>query len=162
MHIFYFHNLPVYRLERAAYYADQERRASAFVDSLGYSDAAVRKQLFEQMKQHDHDKHGPWDFNEIIGHVRLHFMGSQVRGEYFCNRKKRHTLTRTKVLLYSTHKLAPELDIRGEATNEEILNVILEYVEDCRKEEPRRHFDDRWLRNVGPFVDWRGILRAKW
>jgi hypothetical protein len=26
---------------------------------------------------------GPWNFNEIIGFIRLHFLGSQIRGEYF-------------------------------------------------------------------------------
>ena len=41
------------------------------------------------MQEHYYQKYGPWYFNEIIGYLRLHFLGSQVRGEYFGSKKKK-------------------------------------------------------------------------
>lgn len=114
------------------------------------------------LKQHYYERFGPWEFNEIVGYVRLHFLGSQVRGEYYAVRRKRLVRTRTKTMVYQTHKLAPEREIRRGATNEEILQVILEYVEACRREEPRRVFDDEWLRTIGPMVDWNGVMKRGW
>ena len=123
--------------------ADTFRNSSPRPDSV--------KRLTESIKQHDYDKYGPWRFNEIIGYVRLHFLGSQVRGEYFSVGREQLVLTRQKTLVYSTHKLAPEQSVPRDATNDEILRVILGYVDACRKEEPRRHFDDAWLRTIAPW-----------
>jgi hypothetical protein len=165
----HFYDLPVYRLAEVAYNAASDKSVADFVENTfrntDRSSERVQKaikQLTTNMKQHDYDKFGPWRFNEIIGYVRLHFLGSQVRGEYFAVSKKKVVLTRKKTLIYQTHKLAPELTIPRDATNEQILNVILEYVDRCRKEEPRRHFDDALLRKIGPFVDWNAVMRSGW
>jgi hypothetical protein len=91
--------------------------------------------------------------------VRLHFLGSQVRGEYFSVKRDRVVQTHTKVLVYRTHKLAPEHRVPHDATIEQILQVILDYVDACRKENPRRYFDDAWLRTVGSIVDRNAVTR---
>jgi hypothetical protein len=65
-------------------------------------------------------------------------------------------------MVYRTHKLAPEEDVPRDATNEQILQVILDYVDQCRKEEPRRYFDDTWLRTIGPMVDWNTVMKSGW
>jgi hypothetical protein len=41
-----------------------------------------------------------------------------------------------------------------------ILQIILNYVDACRKEQPRRYFDDFWLRTIGPFVDWNAVMKS--
>ena len=159
----YFHDLPVYRLTEDAYYADRDKYVADFAAETfrhGTPNPDAVKHVTEGMKQHDYDKYGPWRFNEITGYVRLHFLGSQVRGEYFSVRRKRLVLGRKKTLVYRTHKLAPEHDVPRGASNAQILQVILEYVEACRREEPRKYFDDSWLRVVGPFVDWNSVMKS--
>jgi hypothetical protein len=161
----YFHDLPVYRVDEDTYYRARDKWISDFLAEArpGLGPTPKReKQLQTDMEQYCYDKHGPWLFNEIVGFVRLHFLGSQVRGEYFSPRRKRLVRTRAKVLVYRTHKLAPEHNVPRDATNEQILDVVLEYIEACRKEEPRRHFDDSWLRTVGPMVDWNAVMRSGW
>jgi hypothetical protein len=91
----------------------------------------------------------------------LHFLGSQIRGEYFAVNKKRLVRSRTKTLIWRTHKLAPEINIYPGMSNIEILALINQYVDDCRKELPRRFLDDTWLRQVGPHVDWNALMRSK-
>jgi hypothetical protein len=161
MSILYFHNLPVYRLSDDQYDEEADRTVENALALLRSVPVPYPSDVLERLSKdihNDHfEKYGPWLFNEIIGFVRLHFLGSQVRGEYFGQRRKRHNLTRNKVLLYHTHKLAPEIEVPFESVNSQILSKILEYVEQCREEMPNRFFDDTWLREVGPFVDWRSL-----
>lgn len=160
----YFHDLPVYRVAPKKYQSDLTRAINAFVDDA-HKGLASRlesiKRARDAIGQHWYEKYGPWQFNEIIGYVRLHFLGSQIRGEYFAVDKKRLVRTRTKTLIWRTHKLAPEIDIYPGTSNAEILARIEEYVEDCRKELPGRFIDDRWVRQVGPYVDWNSLMRSK-
>jgi hypothetical protein len=161
----YFHDLPIYRLPRDAYYAGRDKYVADFVADTfchGSPSPEAVKNLSESMKQHDYDTYGPWRFNEIIGYIRLHFLGSQVRGEYFAVNRSRHVLTRHKTFVYRTHKLAPEHQVPRDATSNQILQVIHEYVEACRKEVPRRYIDDSWLQAVGPFVDWNAVIKLGW
>jgi hypothetical protein len=111
------------------------------------------------MDQHQYEKYGPWQFNEVVGYIRLHLLGSQIRGEYFSAEKKRSYLGRKKVFTYRTHKLAPEVDIEGPGTNAQILAAIREYVADCKKELRRgRVIDATLLEAIGPHVDWRTLF----
>jgi hypothetical protein len=48
------------------------------------------------------------------------------------------------------------------ATNEQILQVVIDYVLACRKEEPRRYFDDSWLSTIGPMIDWNKVMKSGW
>ncbi len=57
--------------------------------------------------EHLNNKYGgTWEFNEVIGHIKLHFLGNQIRGEYWKVNAKRIVKTRSKTLEYATHKLA--------------------------------------------------------
>jgi len=159
----YFHDLPAYRLTEEAYYKARDKEIAAFVADArkGLAPSLEReKELTKDMEQHYYDKYSPWDFNEIIGYVRLHFMGSQVRGEYFGVKRDRLVRTRTKTLVHQTPKLAPEHEIPRDATNEQILQVILDYVDACRKEERSRYLDSSWLHSVGPFIDWNALMKS--
>jgi hypothetical protein len=104
---------------------------------------------------------GCWLYNEIIGYIRLHFLGSQVRGEYFGVNKKRIVRTRTKTFEYLSWKLAPEINIPHPYTNEGIYRAILEYLTACRKELPGRHVETERFEVVGSHIDWRSILESK-
>jgi len=152
----YFHDLPVSRLTSEAYYVEQDKKIAAFIATEMIPQRHV-KTLTRDLQQHANEKYGPWEFNEIIGYIRLHFLGSQIRGEYYGVEKRRYVRSRQKTMLYHTRKLAPERHLRPHATNQEIFQVILQYVEDCRRELPRRYVDDENLRRVGPFIDWNAL-----
>lgn len=159
----YFQDMPVYRLEPTKYYDQRRKFVDEFVSESyrGFSPTPAQVKAFkERIEQMDYDKFGPWDFNEIIGYIRLHFLGSQVRGEYLALNQKRIVKSRKKVFIWQTWKLAPEISLPSGASNSDVLRCICEYVEDCRKELPRRYIDDQWLRKVGPFVDWLGLLKS--
>lgn len=102
---------------------------------------------------------GSWEYNEIIGFIRLHFLGTQIRGEYFETKPKRKVRTRTKLFLYKHWKLAPEIDVPDKATSHEIYKLICEYLENCSKEVPRRHIDTRRLDAIGSYINWHSLLK---
>ena len=150
----YFYDIPVYRLKEDEYNNDRDK----FIDKS------------TKMYEHDHnyyvnlrdlyfkDYGGMWLYNEIIGYIRLHFLGTQVRGEYYSVNKKRIVKSRRKQFEYKTYKLVPEREIRDSSSNEKIFSVILEYVDGCRKELKGRYIDSSGLETLGPYVDWKALF----
>ena len=113
------------------------------------------------------EKHGPslseryggeWEFNEIVGYIKLHILGNQIRGEYFTTTSNRKVRTRKKQYVQATHKLAPEVNLNRDSNNSEIYEKILEYVERCRLELPLRYIDDSHIKTIGPYIDWFQLI----
>ena len=159
----YFFEVPVYRLVREKYYEQRERFIEDTIDQFfpGSARKLLESQRDRKINLIDHletQYGGPWNFNEIIGFIRLHFLGSQIRGEYFAVTAKRITRTRKKIFKWQTHKLAPEISVPFEATNLEIWNLIKEYVRDCGEEVKGRYVDTECLDVLGLYVDWRSFL----
>jgi hypothetical protein len=160
----HFFELPVYRIAEKKYYKIKDDDIAAQISHLerrvpGYR---VSESMQVNIDQHWHERYGPWRFNEIIGYIRLHFLGSQIRGEYFSAEKKRNPISRKKVFLYRTHKLAIELSLMPPRprTNAEIFAAVKQYVDNCRRELPKgRVIDDAILMTIGPFVDWLALSR---
>lgn len=167
----YFYDVPVYRLTETAYIEQQ----SAYCDrneKIIWAAAPPRDQLDETaiksltelsatFRRHNWLSYGGmWRFNEAIGHIRLHFSGSQIRGEYYAVKRRRIVRTRTKRFEYHTHKLAPELTLPDRMTSDAIFAKVLQYVTACRKELPRRYVDAALLETIGPHVDWLALYRT--
>jgi hypothetical protein len=164
----YFYDLPVYRLSREAYDKELDREVDITLYPASDPSAAARREKSKPdprtvtlFQEHLHRKYGCWEFNEIIGHIRLHFLGGQVRGEYFAVSRKNVVRTRTKTVEYQTWKLAPEVDIERPYGKAEILAAIRTYIEDCRREVPRRFIDASRFELLAPHVDWPTVLRHR-
>jgi len=117
---------------------------------LSPTDEALRNHLW-------HAYGGAWQFNEIVGYLRVHIVGTQVRAEHWSVRRKRSVRTRKKTLEWVTHKLAPESELPMDGTNAEIFAAIAIHVESCRKLLAPRVLDTTLMENVGPHVNWRAL-----
>jgi hypothetical protein len=165
----YFFDLPVYRIDRETYYRQRERHIDAilFPPDSDYSEELRKREKEDPsinvgIRDHLQRSYGGcWEFNEIVGYIRLHFLGSQVRGEYFAVRKKRIVRTRNKVLEYLTWKLAPEVDVGYPFTSATVLAAIRRYIEDCKKEVPGRFIDTKRFDAIADFVDWAALYRVE-
>lgn len=154
-----FFDLPVYRLTEEKYYADLERYTDERIEAAGGPNRNANAIL--HIRQHSTEAFGgPWEYNEIIGYIRLHFVGSQIRGEYFAPASRRVVKSRRKIFWMQTHKLAPEVQISFNPTSQSIFKLIVEYVDACKAELPRRYIDSRQLMRLGPFVDWKGLYES--
>lgn len=134
---------------------------SQIVSMRGVPGFVPPKSTVLAIKQHQYERFGPWQFNEIVGYIRLYFLGSQVRGEYFSAEKKRNLLGRTKVYTFRSWKLAPETELIDQhpPTNARIWEAIQGYVDKCRNELTKgRVIDDSGLVAIGPHVDWLSVL----
>lgn len=163
-----FFDLPVYRLTQEHY---MEKRADFIDRQLFQRGSPIEAQLRALAKKKPGtnafmEQHlgnlfgGDWQFNEIIGHIRLHFVGTQVRGEWYVSNAKRHVRTRTKTLEWRTHKLAPEVEIKRPYGNKQIRAAILRYIKDCQDELPGRFVDTSVLDTLLPHIDFKPILDA--
>lgn len=162
----YFFDIPVYRLTEDVY----NRKRTKYIEGMArhkdlpFTEAIRAKETAEPFFSaafQDHRYHsygGCWRFNEIVGYIRLHFLGSQVRGEYYGVRKQRIVRTRTKTFEYQTWKLASEIDIPYPYTNEVIFEAVRNYLEACRKELPRRFVDVELFEVVGKHVHWCNLF----
>lgn len=158
--------IPVYRIQRDKYY---EKR-SEFTENkiFGGSDCEFKREYckanpcyLSNYKNLIHENYGgSWEFNEIIGFIKLHIVGLQVRGEYWQDDKQRFVKSRSKQFKYVTHKLAPENSFYKESTNIEIYQAICSYVDDCRKELKNRYIDDSNLKNIGKYIDWKSLIKG--
>lgn len=162
--------LSVYRLRREKYYSERDE----YIEKTIYSGSKehisfqhnfhkrtpVIKQQYENHLRHKYG--GCWKYNEIIGFIKLHFLGRQIRGEYFRVKAERILKTRKKTFEYITHKLAPERSIEKSADNEKTYKIIKGDIEDFYKELQRGQFiDDGHFCFLGYYVDWRKLLESR-
>ena len=98
----YIFDIPVYRLTEDEYYSKLKDYVGDKI-YLGWPDSIIQEfyKRNPDNKIHVTDSltkayGGPWTYNEIIGFIRLHFLGSQIRGEYYEVDSKRITKTRKK------------------------------------------------------------------
>lgn len=162
----YFFDIPVYRLPEDEYERERDKYiegmlnpdGSPFNEAMRANEAADPHHSIAFRDHLQRTYGGCWRFNEIVGYVRLHFLGSQVRGEYYGVRKKRIVRSRTKTLEFQTWKLATEIDIPYPYTNKGIFETVRHYLKACSKELPRRYVDVELFEVVGKHVDWCDLI----
>jgi hypothetical protein len=166
----YFFEIPVYRLSEKEYYKQREDHVASI--RLKFQGMPLQKALESQRAELEEGRDvgiyaalcdsygGCWDFNEIIGYIRLYFDWPQVLGKYFAVDKKRIVRTRTRQFVEKTHKLVYESSLRPPYTNAGIYVEILEYLERCKREVPLRFIDTSKFELVGPHVDWIGLIKS--
>jgi len=163
----YFFDIPVYRLSREDYYTARDAHIEKMIYQPGTPGEQERRQLDnadprrnEVFREHLERVYGGcWDFNEIIGHIRLHFLGTQVRGEYFAVAAQRIVRTRTKNFEYRAWKLAPEVEVELPYGAVEVLTAVRQYIEDCKNKLPRRYLDTSKFDVIADHLDWAGLFR---
>ena len=152
-----FFDIPVYRLSCAKYEAEREASIPKEVDDMEEAPEA-----WKRLRAHYREKYGgSWQFNEIIGFIRLHVLGTQIRGEWWRVTSKRVTRTRTKHFEFRDWKITDEEDIPQRSTNAEIYALIIKYLKRAQNEKhiKRFHLDTSIFERIGPHVDWNALLK---
>ena len=163
----YILDIPVYRLPEERYNRERDRYIQNLICPKGssFNDAIRAEETVDanhNIALYDHLQcayGGCWRFNEIIGYIRLYFLSSQVRGEYYGVLKKRVVRTRTKTLEFQAWKLAPEIDVPRPLTSDGIFATVREYLKSCHQELPGRYIDTESLERVGKYIDWYSLYK---
>jgi hypothetical protein len=171
-----FYDVPVYRLsadeyakQREQFIIDQMRQYLADKRMLHPGvlpeDDALAVHHSSAVSFHDHlwrKYGGMWDHNEVIGYLRLHFLGSEIRAGYACVDKQRIVRSRTKQFEYQAWRLVVPTHVPRSASSQDIWAAVQEHVALCRKHLKRRYVDSSLLETIGPYVDWKALYEANW
>ena len=153
--------IPVYRLSEDKYYQqlneDFEKLISRTWDMNFRNNNPDMVESFR--KNHRSSYGGDWEFNEVVGYIKLFFMGSQIRGEYWSTEPRRKVRTRKKKFEFKAHKLVAEGEI-WEKTNDGVLAAIEEYLSRCKKELKVRHIDLREFEALKNHVNWLSVYKT--
>ena len=81
MNLKYFLTLPVYKLPQEKYETERQKYITENT-KIHASLPQLADQLIIAKEYYLKQFGGSWEFNEIIGFIKLHQLGSQIRGEY--------------------------------------------------------------------------------
>lgn len=124
----FFLTISVYRLSKTKYYDLMEVALQKDKPEWDENYIAKNPQVEESFKLfHRKSYGGDWEFNEIIGYVKLYFYGSQVRGEYWSTLPSRKVRTRKKQFEFKSYKLVAESPI-CEKSNDGVLVAVEDYI----------------------------------
>jgi len=103
-----------------------------------------------------------WQFNEIIGYIRLYFYGRQVRGEWWRVNRKRVVRSRNKLFTRREHNVVHEEFIENDSTSKQIYQSILAYLKRAQDDKRLKRFyaDTSVFERLGPHVDWKAAFSA--
>jgi len=150
----FFFDIPVYIKSEGKY----SRELTNYIDkNLNKNNTVDIQMLFRE--EYVNRFGGHWRFNAIIGYIRLHFLGTQVRGEYYSLYAKRITRRSKAPFKNITHKLAPELEIGVSKDSEYVCSRVLEYLALCSNEKllKGRHIDLSMFNTLKSHINWSSL-----
>ncbi len=165
MRDFYVFDIPIYIRPRDKYYQDMEYAAIRHLRKLFPSSVEFPREQFpdqcERIEQEfRRDFGGSWQFSQIVGWLRLYVEGSQIQAHlWWAEARRLQTRTRRTFYLPTTSNvLASQLMPEDDSAN--IFIKTLAEIEALSKGNKYRgrFFDLTVFKNLGPFIDWRGLL----
>ena len=158
-------DIPVYRLPKETYTKQQEDYVKTNVS--GYDTDKLfanvhdddAKQKINDASYYFKEFGGGWRYNEIIGYIRVHKFGDQIRAEYWQTDVKRIVKTRKKEFIIKSHKLVPEVKIKDISCNDDIKNAIDTCILRCKKKLKTRHIDLDDYNRIANNVNWVGAIK---
>ena len=170
-------DVPIYRTAKASYNEDQK----SYIDECLYDyydyPKPIRSEVVAFHRENPHSKTryidslqkqygGPWQFNDIIGYIRLYLDGYQVWGQlWYVDVKRVVRKPRHKILICKNAGLGfgIPVDIHPQSSNGEIFSHIMKYLDSVRSypEFRNRFIDSALLETIGPYVDWKSLINSK-
>jgi hypothetical protein len=103
---------------------------------------------------------GPWQFNQIVGWLRIFGEGRTIGAHlWWIEGKRINRRSPHKRLLLMTASDVLGLWLSNESSSE-ILGMLLERISELAETRPYRgrYIDLEVLRRLGPFIDWRALV----
>lgn len=104
---------------------------------------------------------GPWQYNQVIGWIRLSVLGSQLRG-YLWNMTGKRFRRKSRNQIKRIGKVF-EIDVTPDESSEQIRVKIEQELERLQKEwcKKKRFLDLECFRSLTPCIDWRKLMDMK-
>ena len=160
-------DVPVYRLTKEEYetqqdaYIDQNiSDGNYYVQKMYRREPDVKRQTENYLWE---SYGGGWLFNEVIGFIRLFFLSTQIRGEYWPVTVKRIKRGRRKVFRPCGYEVTHGEKIPQGSSSQEIFNLILKFLARVNREKELKncHIYTSLLKNIGMHMDWNALLEEQ-
>lgn len=151
--------LPVYSCNQEALVERVTKDAEKVMAGVrGYGNGFWQEQLADEIKRHLF----PIRFNELVGSIEVHVIGSQLRADYWFTDKKKIVIgSKSKGTIRPVGKLIEIHYKQSRLSSLEIFDDYRKKLEKRVKEHSRlkrRFVDYSVFDRCGPFVDWRRVL----
>lgn len=163
----YFFELPIYRCSEEKYFEEMEqlrRKINSEVPNVkGYEKETEETKTYLFSRQSYN-----YDYNEIIGWLKLYVLGNQIRGEYHFevdlsdrHRTKKRINKGIRKKQFEYFGKAFEISIYKNENSKQIFSRIIEKIEYLMQEEvpfKGRVIDTTKFDKIAEFVDWEKLL----
>lgn len=159
----WFFEIPIYRYTPEKFSQECEKKMQRHKEWL-YETSAIPQanapKVYRLAEERIRAEHGHWQYNQIVGWLRLLAMRSQLQGEYYFVDAKRITKNVGSKQMVWQGK-AFEVHIDPEQSSADIFDELCEALNHLQKEKPfKGHFLNMELfLNIGPYVDWRALIQ---
>lgn len=160
----YIFDIPIYRCDRQRHYAEMDRALQLEKDNLIQISGSTKPSpyAFRYIDKRTREKcGGPWEFNQVIGWLRLFVTPSHIGGHlWFVDakrinrdmRKKRFYLTSSSNVLATYSRTSDD----STAIFDHTLSCIISFANQGSLK--KRFLDVEQFKNIGPFINWRTLL----
>ena len=160
----YIFDIPVYRKSHDEFDAEIDTAMAKRVEHIISHDPQRRRPDRETHQRLHHaviaESGGPWQFNQIVGWLRLFVEGDKIGCHpWWVDAKRLSRRMRQKRLYLQTTSDVLGVRLRNESSNE-IYDILLKRLSEKAEEQPykNRYVDLDIFRRVGPFIDWREMI----
>jgi hypothetical protein len=165
----YFFEIPIYRCTPEKHFLELGELENKIVNDIGIISIEYPEN-FEKIKNDRYARNSyPFDYNEVVGWIKLYILGNQIRGEYYFEvdttdrRKDKKRLDKgIRKKRFENFGKAFEVSIYKENDNSQISEILKKELIDLQKNEKPfkgRFIDTRQLENVIKFIDWRNLIK---
>ena len=150
----YFIEIPLYRIPYDNYNNELSQKTQDIYDS-NYPINIENYHISELEK----DNCAPWQYNQVIGWVRLFFLGNQFKGELWLHNAKRYTRKmKNKRFEYSNNVIGAE--IPTDLANKEIAKLIMTELKSFGDNfhNKKRYLDISQFQRIACYIDWKSLI----
>ena len=150
--------IPIYRCNEDKHNDDMTKYKTRFLGPLSEHRETAPHSYATAERRFDETECYPWPYNEAVGWIQISVCATEMKGElYFVDAKK------IRRDMKKRFRWAGELfgmEVFPDDSSIKIYNAIYAELDKFRSERPykKRHLHTEAFRNVGPFVDWRGLV----
>lgn len=155
---YHFFEIAIYRCRVETHTHEQERAKQKYMEFFEASRESAPSSYERASSWFDSEHWYPWQYNEVIGWLRLYTLGSQIRGELWMAKAKRHVAGGRRRFFYMGK--AFELHTFPSQTDGEIQAEVMQELEQFSKEPSRRsrYLDLECFEVAAPAINWRKLV----
>ena len=166
---YYIFDIPVYVCEKVKYYAEMDKyRENHFKELQVRRDLADLPREMSRTDMIDEEQcvrsefGGPWNFNNVIGWIRLYATTSTIGGNLWRveGKRLRRKMKSKSFWEVGGSNILPTF-FAPNVESKQIYSETLQAIKDISKENnflKKRSVDLENFRNLGPFIDWRKLM----